>query len=65
MKDEKKGRTRREQKKVKSEERKGHSKSMMSNREAKIYTQHVPLSHNTEGKVRGKELETVWDDTNG
>ncbi len=40
---------------------------MMSNgvnERLKIYTQHVPLSQNTEEEVRGKELEAVWDDTN-
>ena len=30
----------------------------------KRYTQHVPLRQNTEEKVRGKELQEVWDDTN-
>ena len=44
-----------------------HAKSMMSkeaherlNRD----TQHVPLRKNTEEKVRGKELKTVWGDAN-
>ena len=42
-----------------------HGKSMVSNEvneNVKIYTQHVPLRQNTEEEVRGKELETVWDD---
>ena len=30
----------------------------------KINTPHVPIRQNTEEKVRGKELEAVWDDTN-
>ena len=29
-----------------------------------INTQHVPLRQKSEEKVRGKELESVWDDTN-
>ncbi len=33
-----------------------------TNERLKIYTQHV--SHNGEEKVRGKELEAVWDDVN-
>ena len=40
---------------------------MMSNgvnERIKIYTQHVPLRQIAEEKVRGKELEAVWDDTN-
>ena len=40
---------------------------MMSNggnERLKIYTQYVPIRQNTEEKVRGKELEVVWDDTN-
>ncbi len=35
-----------------------------ANERIKIYTQHVTLRQNTEEKVRGKDLETVWDDTN-
>ena len=40
---------------------------MMSNEvneSLKIDTQHVPLTENTEEKVRGKELKMVWDDAN-
>ncbi len=48
---------------------------MMSNgvnERLKLYTQHVPLEklytqhvpQNTEAEVRGKELESVWDDVN-
>ncbi len=40
---------------------------MMSNgvnERLKIYTQYVPMRQNTEEEVRGKELETVWDDSN-
>ena len=40
---------------------------MMSNgvnERIKIYNQHVPLRQNTEEKVRGKDLEAMWDDTN-
>jgi hypothetical protein len=44
-----------------------HTKSMMSNgsnERIKIYTPYVPLRQNTEEEVRGKEIKTVWDDTN-
>jgi hypothetical protein len=44
-----------------------HTKSMMSNEtneRIKIYTQSVPLRPNVEDKVRGKDLETVWGETN-
>ena len=35
-----------------------------TNERLKKSTQHVPFRENTEEKVRGKELETVWDDVN-
>ena len=44
-----------------------HAKSMMSNEtneRLKRDTQHVPLRQNTEEKVRGKGLKSVWDDAN-
>ena len=44
-----------------------HTKSMMSNGSneiLKIYTQDVSLRQNEEEEVRGKELESVWDDAN-
>ncbi len=44
-----------------------HSKSMMSNEtneRLKIDTQHVPLSQNSEEKVRGTGIKVVWDDVN-
>ena len=31
---------------------------------AEINTQYVPLRQNTEEKVRGKGLKSVWNDTN-
>ena len=44
-----------------------HTETMMStkaNDSLKINTHHVPLRQNTEEKIRGKELEVVWDDVN-
>jgi hypothetical protein len=41
--------------------------SMMSNgahERLKIYSQLVTLRQNTEEEVRGKDLESVWDDAN-
>ena len=35
-----------------------------ANERVKRYTQHVTLRQNTEEKVPGKELKTVWDDVN-
>ncbi len=40
---------------------------MMSNEDierTKRYTQHVPLRQNMEEETRGKEIKSVWDDTN-
>ncbi len=35
-----------------------------TNERLKIYTQDVALRKNTEEEVRGKDLESVWDDAN-
>ena len=44
-----------------------HSKiydEQLSQWKTKLYTQHVTLRQNTEEKVQGKGLKTVWDDEN-
>ncbi len=44
-----------------------HSKTMMNNEvneSLRIYTQHVPLSQNTQEKVQGKEVKPEWGDVN-
>ena len=38
--------------------------STKTNERIKINTQHVSLRQNVEEKVRGKDLEVVWDDVN-
>ena len=38
--------------------------SKEANKRLKRDTQYVPISQNTEEKVRGKGLKTVWGDTN-
>ena len=38
--------------------------SKESNERLKRDTQHLPLRQNVEEKVRGKDLEAVWDDVN-
>ncbi len=40
------------------------SVTLKSMRKDKLYTQDVSFSQNTEEKIRGKGLKTVWDDEN-
>ena len=39
--------------------------TMVSEKDSEEKTHHVTLSQNTEEKVRGKGLESVWSDENG